>query len=135
MILVFYDAECRLCAWLMLELLRLDRRRMLRPAPIQGREGARTLARMTREEQLRSWHARDPEGVMRSGAAALGPVLRHLPGGRPLAAVSERFPSSGERAYRWVAEHRALLARALPRRSLELAPARLERVCAAAHTL
>ncbi len=135
MLVVFYDADCRVCAWLLLELLRLDRRRQLCPAPIQGREGERALAHMAPEQRLRSWHARDADGHMISGGAAIAPVLRTLPGGAPLAAASARFPRSSERAYRWVAGHRSLLGHAIPRRSIELAPARLERVCAAARTL
>jgi hypothetical protein len=36
-----------------------------------------------------------------------------LPGGRPLAACFRAFPRATERAYRWVAGHRDLLARLL----------------------
>jgi predicted DCC family thiol-disulfide oxidoreductase YuxK len=134
-VLVFYDAECRLCAWLMLVLLRWDRRRCLRPAPIQGREAERVLARMSPEERLRSWHACAACGGVSSGGAALPLVLRRLPGGGPLAAASERLPGATERAYAWVAEHRAQLVHALPRRTAELAPVRLARVCAERGTL
>jgi predicted DCC family thiol-disulfide oxidoreductase YuxK len=40
-------------------------------------------------------------------------LFRALPGGRPLAAALRACPRLTDRAYRWVAEHRSVLARLL----------------------
>ncbi len=114
---VLYDRDCGFCAWTLAWLLRWDRGRRLRPATIQGPEGAARLAGMSPERRLASWHAVDTTGRVWSGGAALAPVLRRLPGGAPLAAVTARLPRVTERAYAWVAAHRVLLGRPLRPRS------------------
>jgi hypothetical protein len=68
---------------------------------------------------MASWHLVErggghPAPTVHSAGAAFPPVFARLPGGRPLARVSERFPRASERAYRWVADHRSLLGRPLP---------------------
>ena len=50
---------------------------------------------------------------MFSAGAAIEPLMRLLPGGRPLAALARAFPRLTERAYRLVADHRGLLGRFL----------------------
>jgi hypothetical protein len=47
-----------------------------------------------------------PDGTVYSAGAAFPPLLRLLPGGRPLAALAAAFPSLTERAYRYVARTR-----------------------------
>jgi predicted DCC family thiol-disulfide oxidoreductase YuxK len=110
---VFYDRDCGFCAWALGRLLRWDRARRLRPTPIQGPEGEDRLAGIPPARRLDSWHVADADGRVWSGGAALTQVLRRLPGGAPLAWTTARLPRTTERAYAWVAEHRALLARPL----------------------
>jgi hypothetical protein len=55
------------------------------------------------------------------------PLLRELPGGGPAAAVLARFPKATERSYRWISEHRDVLARPLSDASRRRADARIER--------
>jgi predicted DCC family thiol-disulfide oxidoreductase YuxK len=120
---VFYDLDCGFCAWALGWLLRWDRGRRLRPAPIQGPEGDERLAGIPPDRRLDSWHVADPGGHVWSGGAALTEVLRRLPGGAPPAWVTARLPRATERAYAWVAEHRSLLARPLRPRAVARARA------------
>jgi predicted DCC family thiol-disulfide oxidoreductase YuxK len=109
---VLYDRDCGFCRWSLDKILAWDRRRVLRPVAIQSEEGTRRLAAIPPERRLDSWHLAS-DGELRSGAAAAPQLFAALPGGRPLAAVLGRFPGATERAYRWVADHRGLLARLL----------------------
>jgi predicted DCC family thiol-disulfide oxidoreductase YuxK len=131
-LVVLYDADCGLCAWLLVQLLRPERHGRLRPEPIQSPEGQRLLARVAPELRLQSWHVVDAHGAVTSAGAALPRVLRCLPGGRPLAALAAAFPGSTEVAYRWVADHREVLARALPESARRRARDRLLRAGATA---
>jgi predicted DCC family thiol-disulfide oxidoreductase YuxK len=108
---ILYDAECGFCRWSLAWVLRWDRRHRLRPVALQDPEGERLLPGMTEEERMDSWHLVAPDGAVSSAGAAGAPLLRLLPGGRPLAAVAGASPRLTERAYRWVADHRGLLAR------------------------
>ena len=79
-----------------------------------GTDEARALlAGMSEEQQMASWHLVE-DGAIHSGGGAFPPVLARLPGGRPLARASERFPGASDRLYGWVADHRSPLGRALP---------------------
>jgi len=60
---------------------------------------------------MASWHLVAPQGARHSAGQALPPLLRLLPGGRPLAGISAALPGTTERGYRWVADHRGLLGR------------------------
>lgn len=114
---VLYDADCGFCKWSVNVLLRWDRRRRLRPVAIQSGEGQRLLADVPPGGRLQSAHAVLADGTLLSGGAAAPSVLRLLPGGGLPAAVLARFPAATDRAYRFVAEHRAgfgRLARADP---------------------
>jgi predicted DCC family thiol-disulfide oxidoreductase YuxK len=108
---VLYDADCGFCKWSLDKLLAWDRRRRLRPVAIQSAEGQALLAAIPEDERLASWHLALPTGEIRSGGAAAAPLVRLLPGGRPLAAVFEALPGITDRGYRWVADHRGTLAR------------------------
>jgi predicted DCC family thiol-disulfide oxidoreductase YuxK len=125
--IVLWDRDCGFCAWLLSLLLRADRRRVLRPAPIQGAEGSRLLADMPPERRLASWHVVDDWGRVTSGGLALTTVFGALPAGRPLAAVTRAMPGVTERAYRWVATHRSLLSKPIPAGAKERARRRVER--------
>lgn len=78
---------------------------------LQDPEAARLLSGMPADERMASWHLVDPEGRVQSGGAAIAPLLRLLPGGRFLAAISARMPGPMERMYRWTADHRSGLGR------------------------
>ena len=91
---VLYDRDCGFCRWSLDKILAWDRRRRLRPVAIQSEEGQRLLAPVPPEHRLDSWHL-------------------VLPCGRPLAALLRAFPHATERAYRWVADHRDVVARLL----------------------
>jgi predicted DCC family thiol-disulfide oxidoreductase YuxK len=109
--IVLYDRDCGFCAWMLAWVLRWDRRRRLRPAPIQGPEGAAWLAHMPPEQRLASWHAVDEDGRVISAGAALTHLLRRLPGGSIPARLTELMPGVTERAYAWVAANRSTLVR------------------------
>ena len=64
---------------------------------------------MPEEERLASWHLAGRDGELRSGGAAIAPLLRMLPRGERLADLAERAPGLVDRGYRWVAGHRTLL--------------------------
>jgi predicted DCC family thiol-disulfide oxidoreductase YuxK len=108
---ILYDADCGFCRWSLAWVMRWDRRRCLRPVALQDAEGERLLPGMGEEERMASWHLVTPDGRIHSAGAAAAPLLRLLPAGRPLASVADAFPRLTERLYRWVADHRTLLAR------------------------
>jgi predicted DCC family thiol-disulfide oxidoreductase YuxK len=124
---VLYDTDCGFCRWSLAKLLAWDRHRRLRPVAIQSAEGQRLLADLSEAKRLSSWHLVAPEGRLRSAGAAAAPLLRTLPGGVPLAALLERFPSATEGAYAWVAAHRGRLGRLIPAAAKRRADARIRR--------
>jgi predicted DCC family thiol-disulfide oxidoreductase YuxK len=124
--IVLWDRDCGFCAWALALLLRADRHAVLRPAPIESPEGDRHLAGMPPERRTASWHVVDADGRVTSGGRALTEVLRVLPAGRPLAAVTGALPGVTEAAYRWVATHRSLLSKPIPAAAKERARRRIE---------
>lgn len=110
---VLYDRDCGFCRWSLSKLLAWDRRGRLRPVAIQDPEADRLLAGMGEEERMGSWHLAQPDGGVRSAGAAFPPLLRELPGARPLAALAERAPRLTERAYRLVSGNRTPIGRRL----------------------
>jgi predicted DCC family thiol-disulfide oxidoreductase YuxK len=113
-VLALWDRDCGFCAWTLAALLRADRGGLLQTAPIQGPLGDRHLAHMPPAQRLASWHLVDEQDRVYSGGAALTEVLRRLPAGRRLAALTSRAPGTMDRAYGWVARHRSLLSRPIP---------------------
>jgi predicted DCC family thiol-disulfide oxidoreductase YuxK len=111
---VLYDTDCGFCKWTLDKILAWDRRRRLRPVPIQSEEGARLLADVQRSKWLESWHLVLPSGEVRSAGKGLAPLAEMLPGGRPLAILFRRFPRITDSAYKYVAANRDRFAR-LPR--------------------
>lgn len=87
-------------------MLRLDRRRALRPLALQTEEAQRLLGAMSEEQRMSSWHLVSPAGEVESAGLAIAPLLRLLPGGRPFAAAAERMPAAMSRFYSWLAGHR-----------------------------
>jgi predicted DCC family thiol-disulfide oxidoreductase YuxK len=124
-VLILWDHDCGFCAFLLALLLRADRRGAMRTAPILGSLGDRHLAHMPAEQRLASWHFLDEGGTLHSGGAAVTAVLRRLPAGRPLAALTGRAPVATERAYAWVADHRSQLSRPIPAAAKRRAKARV----------
>lgn len=126
---ILYDEDCGFCKTTLALVLVWDRRRRLRPVPIESAEGERLLAGMDRDRRLASWHLAPPgDAPLASAGAAFPPLLRLLPGGTPLARASERLPGLTERAYFAVAGRRGALGHRLPdgvrRRAAELVTAR-----------
>ena len=109
---IFYDADCGFCRWSLAKLLAWDRRRALRPVALQSRaEADRLLAGMDDHTRMASWHLVLPDGAVRSAGAAFAPLLRLLPGGRPLARLVEAAQPLVNAAYRFAAGRRSLFGR------------------------
>lgn len=122
---ILYDADCGFCRWTLAKLLAWDRHRRLRPVALQDPEADRLLHGMGGERRMASWHLVDRKGEVRSAGAGLPPLLRLLPGGRPLAAIADRAPRLSERGYRWVADHRSRLGRLVGARARRRADERI----------
>jgi predicted DCC family thiol-disulfide oxidoreductase YuxK len=121
---VLYDEDCGFCRWSLDRLLRWDRHRRLRAAPIQSEEGDRLLADLSEERRLASWHLVTPDGRRSSGGAATAPLARLLPGGALIAFLAETFPRTTDRLYRWLALHRDALGRRLGEEACSVDPSR-----------
>jgi predicted DCC family thiol-disulfide oxidoreductase YuxK len=100
---IVYDRSCSFCRRSVERVLRWDRNRRLRPVALQDPEADALLGGMREEEKMASWHLVTADSAVHSAGAAFPPLLRLLPGGRPLAALAAAFPDTTERAYRWVA--------------------------------
>jgi predicted DCC family thiol-disulfide oxidoreductase YuxK len=123
-----YDPDCGFCRVCVAVILRWDRGRRLRPVALGSPESDRLLAGMPETERMASWHLADPGCAKNrpengqilthpevwSAGAAFSPLFRLLPGGAPLARLTDRFPGPTERAYRWVADHRSAIGGLLP---------------------
>lgn len=107
---ILYDRDCAFCKWSLDKVLQWDRGGRLRPVAIQSLEGEELLAAIEPERRLDSWHLVGPGGELSSAGAAAAPLVRLLPGGRPLGFCFDALPNATERAYRWVADNRARLA-------------------------
>jgi predicted DCC family thiol-disulfide oxidoreductase YuxK len=123
--IVLYDADCRVCIWLLAGLLRRDRDGRVRSLALQHPDADDLLADLTPAERLASWHLISPDGVRHSGGAALSPLLALLPHGRVPSAVLARVPGLTDRGYRWTAEHRTQLAKLVPARAKRRAAQRV----------
>ena len=110
---VLFDPDCGFCRVVLALLLRWDTESRLRPVALGTEEADALLHGMPEDEQMASWHLVET-GRLHSGGAAFPSVFARLPGGRPLAWASERFPRASDRFYRWVADHRSLLGRPIP---------------------
>ena len=110
---VLYDPACGFCRVTLALLLRWDTRGELRPVALGSEEADALLLDMPEQERMASWHLVE-SGRIHSGGAAFPPVFTRLPGGGPLARLTERFPAASDRVYRWVADHRSVLGRPVP---------------------
>ena len=120
---LLYDRDCGFCRWSAGWALRLDRGRELEPAAIQGPRGQELLAHLGPDEQLDSAHLVTADGEVRSAGGVAVPFLRLVPGGRPFAALAERFPRATDRVYRFVSAHRSGLGRVLTKSARQRADA------------
>ncbi|MBV9839034.1 MAG: DUF393 domain-containing protein [Solirubrobacterales bacterium] len=125
--IVLYDADCGFCRWSLALLLALDRRRRLRPLALESADADALLSDLTPAQRAASWHLISPQRRRWSAGAAAPPLLALLPGGRLPAAALAGAPRLTERAYRWVADHRSQLSRALPSSTKERARRRIAR--------
>lgn len=114
---VLYDGDCGFCIWVMRELRRLDRRRLLTWVPLQMasmRADRPDLAAVAKARPLeREIHVVLPDGSVRTGGRAMLEILQLMPGGWLLRTWT-RLPgavSLTELAYRHVAAHRHALGR------------------------
>jgi predicted DCC family thiol-disulfide oxidoreductase YuxK len=124
---VLYDADCGFCRWSLSLVLALDRRRRLVPVALGSPLADELLADLSADERAGSWHLVTPSGERTSAGAAAPPLLRLLPGGRAPAALLALVPGMTERTYRWVADHRSTLSRAVPAGAKRRASERIAR--------
>ncbi|MEA2365069.1 MAG: DCC1-like thiol-disulfide oxidoreductase, partial [Thermoleophilaceae bacterium] len=94
--------------------LRWDRKRRVRSVALKGPEADRLLEGIPQAGRLASWHLVDAGSAVWSGGAAFSELFRLLPGGAPLARLTDRFARPADSGYRWVADHRSLFGRAIP---------------------
>ena len=109
---ILYDPDCGFCRVCVAVVLTWDRGRGLRPVALTSTEAVALLDGMPESERMASWHlVNHPE--IRSAGAAFSPLFRLLPGGAPLAMLTDRFPHAAERAYRFVADRRTAFGKSL----------------------
>jgi predicted DCC family thiol-disulfide oxidoreductase YuxK len=121
-VVLLFDADCGFCRWSTEKILAWDRDRRLRPVALQDPEAERLLPRMSPGRRMASWHLVTPDGRVYSAGAAAPPLLRLLPGGRPLAALAAALPHLTDRGYGWIANHRAWLGRLVGAKACSVDP-------------
>lgn len=119
---VLFDADCGFCRWSLDKILAWDRHGRLRPVALQDAEADALLPGMDSDRKAASWHLVMPDGRVFSAGAAAPPLLRLLPGGRPLGALAAAFPKATERLYQWVARNRDRLGRRLGEQACAVDP-------------
>ena len=120
--ILLYDSDCGFCRWSVDKVLAWDRRRRLRAVALQDPEAANLLGPI--DTKMDSWHLVTSDGRVHSGGAALAPLLRLLPGGRPLGALFVAFPGITDRAYRLVAHNRDRFGRLVGQSACAVDPSR-----------
>jgi predicted DCC family thiol-disulfide oxidoreductase YuxK len=123
---VLYDADCGFCRWSLAKMLAWDRRETLRPVPIDSEQGRRLLADLTEEQRQASWHL-VVAGRRYSAGDAFPPLMRMLPGGRPLAWLAARAPRLSAAGYSLVASRRGTLGPLITERAKRRADERIRR--------
>lgn len=125
--ILFYDRDCRFCAWGVVGLVRRSRPGTLRLATIQGPLGDRRLGHLSEQRRFESWHVWDGERL-RSEADVLdvvGPLVsaRVL---RMLLTLARLLPRPlASAGYRLMAARRVAISRLLPDRWKRAAEVRL----------
>jgi predicted DCC family thiol-disulfide oxidoreductase YuxK len=123
---VLYDEDCGFCRWALGWILRWDRSGQLRPVSLQSAEAETILTGMDPQKRMASWHLLDPEAGLHSAGAAFPPLLRRLPGGRPLATFAAAAPGAVNRAYGLVARNRSRIGPRVRRRGVARADELIE---------
>ena len=118
-ITVLYDDDCGFCRW-SADWIRRGARGRADIAPIQSEEGQQLLRDVPAARRLDSMHAVTADGRVWSAGAAVPPILRTRRGGRPLAAIAERFPKVTDRVYRAVANRREAIGRRLGEKACDI---------------
>lgn len=108
---VLYDSNCRFCRWSLARLLRLDRRRSLRPVALDSPEADSLLGEMSPQERFGSWHLAVPGSTVRSGGAAVAPLTGRLTGSARAERLVGYFTVPLALGYQVVARSRGRLGR------------------------
>ena len=113
---LFYDRDCRFCAWGVVGIAARARPGTVRLATIQGPLGDEHLGHLPAEDRLASWHLWDGERL-RSEADVLDGLAPRVsaPWLRAVVAAGRTVPRPlAAAAYRQVATHRVSLSRLIP---------------------
>lgn len=113
---LFYDRDCRFCAWGVVGIARRARPGRLALATIQGPLGDEHLGRLPADARLASWHLWDGERL-RSEADVLDGLAPRLLATwlRAAVGVARAIPRPlASAAYRQVAGHRMTISRLVP---------------------
>ena len=124
---LLYDSDCGFCRWSVDKVLAWDRGGRLESMELQDAEADSLLGAMDEDVKMSSWHLVTPDGRIYSAGAAAPPLLRLLPGGKPLAALLAAFPGATDRAYRTVARNRDRFGRLVGQTACEVDPRRRNR--------
>jgi predicted DCC family thiol-disulfide oxidoreductase YuxK len=122
--LVLYGEDCAFCRWSSARLRAWDRHGRLDFRSIQTAQRERRLDSLARDARYVSWHVVTPDGHVWPAGPAVPPLMRRLPGGRPLAALAERLPASTDRVHRLIARHRGRLGAFLGQQACAVDPGR-----------
>jgi predicted DCC family thiol-disulfide oxidoreductase YuxK len=118
---VLFDDDCGFCRW-SADRIRRWSRGNARIVAIQSERGQALLRKLPRARRLDSIHAVTADGRVWPAGAAVPHVLRAMPGGRPLAAVAERFLGATEQVYRAIARRRGAIGRLLGEEACRIRP-------------
>jgi predicted DCC family thiol-disulfide oxidoreductase YuxK len=124
---LLYDSDCGFCRWSVDKVLAWDRGGKLESMELQDAKADSLLGSMDEDVKMSSWHLVAPDGRVYSAGAAAPPLLRLLPGGKPLAALLAAFPGVTDRAYRTVARNRDRFGRLVGQTACEVDPRRRNR--------
>jgi predicted DCC family thiol-disulfide oxidoreductase YuxK len=125
--ILLYDSDCGFCRWSVDKVLAWDRAGRIKSMELQDAEAESLLGSMEEDVKMSSWHLVTPDGRVYSAGAAAPPLLRLLPGGRPLALLLAAFPRVTDRAYRAVAGRRDTFGRLVGQTACEVDPRRRNR--------
>jgi predicted DCC family thiol-disulfide oxidoreductase YuxK len=122
--ILLYDSDCGFCRWSVDKVLAWDRAGKIESMELQDAKADSLLGSMDADVKMSSWHLVKPDGRVYSAGAAAPPLLRLLPGGKPLAALLAAFPGVTDRAYRTVARNRDRFGRLVGQTACEVDPRR-----------
>src|SRR5690242_10367681 len=106
---LLYDADCGFCLWMVELFLRWDRYNRLRALALQSPAADELLGGMNEQRKMGSSHLVTADGSVYSRGYLMPPLFELLPGGRPFARLTGRFPRATDRLVAWVGHHRSRL--------------------------